>query len=105
MARKPKKMDVEEALVNMLKTYKKATAYNLDLIKDYMNLYDIKNKLIRDIKTRGVTVQYDNGGGQKGIKKNDSTSELLKTNAQMLKILCDLGVKDMILVMPEDEDM
>ena len=34
-----------------------------------------------------------NGGGQKGIKKNDSIEQLLKANTQMLKILDALGIK------------
>ncbi len=64
-----------------------------DLINDYMSLWDIKNKLIKDIKTRGVSVHWCNGGGQEGYKKNDSIAELNKTNAQMLKILNELGLK------------
>ncbi|KEI01576.1 P27 family phage terminase small subunit [Clostridium botulinum] len=63
-----------------------------DLISDYMSLWNIKNRLIEDIKERGVSVEWNNGK-QHGRKKNDSISELNKTNAQMLKILSELGLK------------
>ena len=65
----------------------------LDLIEDYMALWDTKNALIKDIKDRGVSVKYQNGANQWGYKKNDSVSELVKVNAQMLKILSELGLK------------
>ena len=63
-----------------------------DLIEDYMALWNIKNRLIDDIKERGVSVVWNNGK-QHGFKKNDSIAELNKTNAQMLKILSELGLK------------
>jgi len=64
-----------------------------DLIEDYMALWHIKNALIADIRTRGVTIPWQNSATQFGYKKNDSISELNKTNAQMLKILSELGLK------------
>ena len=64
-----------------------------DLVDDYMKLWEIKNDLIRDIKLKGVSIKWDNGGGQCGWKKNDSITELNRTNAQMMKILNELGLK------------
>ncbi len=64
-----------------------------DLVKDYMELWEIKNKLIEDIKEKGVSIRYQNGEKQFGYKKNDSIAELNKTNTQMLKILDHLGLK------------
>ena len=45
-----------------------------DLIEDYMKLWDTKNKLLEDIERRGVSVSYDNGGGQdrKSTRLNSS---------------------------------
>lgn len=63
-----------------------------DLVNDYMEMWNIKNNLIADIKERGVAIEWSNGK-QHGMKKNDSISELNKTNAQMLKILSELGLK------------
>ena len=58
-----------------------------------MSFYETKNLLIQDIQNRGVTVEYNNGGGQKGVKKNESIEQLLKVNTQMLRILDSLGIK------------
>ena len=59
-----------------------------DLLNDYMSLYEIKNMLIKDIEKRGVTVEYNNGGGQKGIKKNDSIEQLLNEHTDAKDFRC-----------------
>ncbi len=96
---------IELAIINQLKqkqVYK--FAHYQDLVNDYMKFWDFKNMLQTDIEERGVSVEWNNGGGQKGYKKNDSISELLKVNNQMLKILFDLGVRASDLEVVEDED-
>ncbi len=52
-----------------------------DLVEDYMSLWIVKNLLIDDIKSRGVSIKWNNGGGQSGYKKNDSVdkTEISKT--------------------------
>lgn len=75
-------------------------AHFMDLVDDYLALWDVKNLLIEDIDERGVTVL-----GARGEKKNDSIGELNKTNAQMLKILSELGLKTSeIKAEGEDDD-
>jgi P27 family predicted phage terminase small subunit len=63
-----------------------------DMIEDYMTMYVTKTLCARDIQKRGTTVKYNNGGGQEGFKKNESVEMFNKTNAQMLKLLSDLGL-------------
>lgn len=70
----------------------------VNLIDDYISLWEIKENLIKDIKKRGVSIKWEtyNKDGevvQSGYKKNESIAELNKTNAQMLKILSELGLK------------
>lgn len=89
----PKKSDIKNDLLDQLDRNGVFGKYYIDLVNDYMALWEIKNKLIRDVKDRGVSVYWCNGGGQEGYKKNDSIAELNKTNAQMLKILNELGLK------------
>lgn len=67
--------------------------FYVDLVDDYMALWDVKNKLIEDIEERGVSVYWQNGESQHGYKKNDSVSELQRTNNQMLRLLDHLGIK------------
>lgn len=96
---------IELAIIKQLKDKKVYQfAHYQDLVNDYMKFWDFKNMLQTDIEERGVSVEWNNGGGQKGYKKNDSISELLKVNNQMLKILFDLGVRASDLEVVEDED-
>ena len=75
-----------------------------DLVDKYMDFWDTEAELIDYIKRRGVVVSYDNGGGQKGVKKNDSIDQRIKVNAQMLKILDSLGIKPNSNYMDGDDD-
>ena len=93
-----KKNEIKKDLFDQLDRNGVYGKHYLDLVNDYMALWDIKNKLIKDIKERGVSVRWEthNKDGelvQFGHKKNDSIAELNKTNAQMLKILNELGLK------------
>lgn len=94
MAKKPVKyVRIKSDLMDQMERNQTYGEHFEDLLNDYMSLYEIKNMLIKDIEKRGVTVEYNNGGGQKGVKKNDSIEQLLKANTQMLKILDALGIK------------
>lgn len=66
--------------------------YYADLIEDYMSLWDAKTKLAEDIKKRGAKVLIETANSA-NVKTNDSVPDLLKVNAQMLKILDSIGVK------------
>ena len=93
-----RKTEIKNDLINQLERNGVFGRHYLDLINDYMALWDIKNKLIKDIRQRGVSVRWEtyNRDGeivQSGYKKNDSIAELNKTNGQMLKILNELGLK------------
>lgn len=79
-------------------------AHYKDLAKDYLELWDIKNLLLEDIKIRGVQIEWSNGDKQKGHKKNESISELLKVNKQMLTILYDLGIRASDLEEEEEDE-
>ena len=87
------KRKIKQDLIDQLERRGVYGQQYLDLINDYMALWEIKNALIKDIKMRGVAVEYQNGQHQWGIKKNDSIAELNKTNAQMLRILQELGLR------------
>ena len=98
---------IERAIIKQLKEKQVYQfAHYQDLVQDYMKFWDIKNMLQADIEARGVSVYWCNGGGQEGYKKNESISELLKVNKQMLTILYDLGIRASDLkVVEEDEEL
>lgn len=64
-----------------------------DMVDDYMAMYVTKTLLTEDIQKRGTIVKYNNGGGQEGYKKNEAVDMFNKTNAQMLRLLAELGLK------------
>lgn len=90
---KDEKSIIKDDLIAQLAIKGATQKFYISLVDDYVSLWQIKNNLIEDIEKRGVSVEYNNGGGQKGYKKNDSIAELNKTNAQMLKILSELGLR------------
>lgn len=98
--------NIKNDLLNQLQSNKIKGRHYTDLVEDYMSLWITKNLLVQDINNRGVSVAWNNGGGQKGRKKNDSVSELTKVNAQMLKLLNELGLKpaDSTTNKVDDED-
>lgn len=104
---KVKKTDIKKDLLEQLEKNGTHGSQYLDLVDDYMAFYDIKNKLIADIKKRGVSVEYKNGQNQFGIKKNESINELNKTNAQMLRLLSLLGLdpSNVEAIDPGDEEL
>lgn len=92
MARKSRKA-IKEELLQQLENNGTFGMHYVDLVEDYMAFWDIKNALIKDIKERGKVVEWQNGKTQKGIKKNESITELQRTNKQMLLLLKELGLR------------
>lgn len=96
MARKTKRelkqSEIQQDLFDQLERNGTVGKYYTDLVDDYMALWETKNGLIEDIKGRGPVVPYVTGAGVVNMKKNESVGELLKVNAQMLKILDGLGI-------------
>ncbi len=88
-----KKNEIKKDLLAQLERNRITGKHYLDLVDDYISLWEIKNMLIADIKKRGVSIYWCNGGGQEGQKKNDNTAELIKTLAQMSKIRSELESK------------
>lgn len=78
--------EIKKDLLKQLDTNGTYGKHYEDLINDYMELWNTKNKLFFDIKERGVSIEWNNGK-QFSVKKNDSIAEVNRTNAQMLKIL------------------
>lgn len=79
---------IEKDLMNQLKEKEIAGNQYTDLVRDYMSLWDLKCKLIDDIKTNGIKVS-----GMHGPKSNPSINDLHKTNDRMIKILDALGLR------------
>jgi len=78
---------VKESLLEQLASKGASVQCFEDLISDYMSLWETKNKLIKDIKRRGVVYEDVSSVGVKMMKNNPSVKELVMVNRQMLMIL------------------
>ena len=87
-----KREKIKQDLLDQLERNETCGDYFLDLVNDYMNLWDIKNKLIRDGKKKPYT-EWKNSETSYGRKKNDSIDQAVKVSQQMIKILGFLGIK------------
>ena len=90
----PSKSKIKEDLLNQLESLGKYDAFNIDMVEDYMTLYDLKRKVKKDIVDHGLRYKTTNGNGFEIEKPNESVLNFAKINTQMLKILNDLGLKE-----------
>jgi len=88
------KKKMQEDLIDQLHSNGWYGEHYKDLIQDYMFLFDMKDDLQKDIRERGLRYPTINGNGFEQLKPNESVQNLLKVNAQMLKILSDLGLQE-----------
>ena len=95
---------IRQDLIDQLERQGIYGRHYLDLVEDYMALWDTKNALISDIQKRGVMVRYQNGQNQWGHKKNDSVDNLVKVNKQMLMLLKELGLRAENFEADSDDD-
>lgn len=93
VSKKSKKLLIKDDLLRQLDENGTYGNQYVDLIEDYMALWDLKNKLIKDIKKRGALIEWQNSEYQKGVRKNDAVVELPKVNKQMLMLLKELGLR------------
>jgi P27 family predicted phage terminase small subunit len=96
---KAQRKRIEKDLLSQLEEKWITGTHYTDLVQDYLSLWDVKNELIEDIETQGIKVS-----GMHGPKSNPSINDLNKTNAQMLKILSELGLKASAEEKDDDDD-
>ncbi len=96
-----KRKELYESLKEQLEINDNYNNYTEDLLQDYLTMYDTKCMLAQDIRERGVSIEYDNGGGQKGSRNNPSIDLYNRTNAQMIKLLDALGLKPSKMSKPQ----
>lgn len=89
----PKKNQIKQDLLNQLESQGKYDKFYIDLVEDYMVLYDLKKEVKKDIKKNGLRYATTNGNGFEVEKPNESVLNFSKINTQMLKILNDLGLQ------------
>lgn len=90
--RAPNKGKIKESLIRQLQVKNAVVPHFLDLINDYMQLYDTKKMLQKDIKKRGVAYETMSASGYKITKQNQSVKDLVAVEKQMLSLLKEMGL-------------
>lgn len=91
-SRDRRKMRIKQDLISQLESREMNESYWLDLINDYMNFWEIKEKLKYEIQRKGVMIEIKNGS-QKFRKRNDAIVELPKISKRMTDILLVLRIE------------
>lgn len=106
MAKKENKREqIKESITEQLVMMGAFKEHYIDLIGDYMGFWDVKNKLLEDIETRGVTFFDLSSVGVKMQKNNPSVKELVMVNRQMMSILKELGLSTANAATNEEDEL
>lgn len=84
---------IRNDLLAQLEEQQKFGKHFKDMVEDYIYFVKLKIKLQEDINKKGIRYRTKSGNGFSSEKPNESVPNLIKINAQMLKILQDLGLK------------
>ena len=90
--RAPSRAKIRESLIRQLEVKNANVAHFMDLICDYMVLYDTKKALQKDIKKRGVSYETMSSSGFPIIKQNQSFKDLVAVEKQMMAMLKEMGL-------------
>jgi len=101
---KERRQRIEESLLEQLEMKGADMDHFVDLVEDYMSLWDVKNDLLEDIKKRGVMYKDFSSVGIEMMKNNPSVRELVGINRQMLSILKDLDINTKTVALFDDDD-
>lgn len=83
--------------MEQLRLQNKTDKFYEDLVNDYVEYWNLKKKLIADVKKKGIRYETVNGNGITVEKANESIQNLQKTTVTMLKILSDLNLKEPLI--------
>lgn len=95
---------IRDDLIQQLEKKRQNTSYYEDLVNDYIVMMQTRDRLQKDIIDRGTLVEWSNGGGQKGFKKNDSIDQYNKICDRMIKHLDFLGIRPDETILNDDEN-
>ncbi|AQY37900.1 MULTISPECIES: P27 family phage terminase small subunit [Bacillus cereus group] len=104
MRKLSKKAQIKQDLLQQLENSGLYGMHYIDLVDDYMTMFDAKNKLAREMKKNGPMIEWQNSESQKGVKANPATKEFRETNKRMTELLKVLGLKEPVYEGNDDDD-
>ena len=96
-SQKTRRKEIKKSLIEQLRSRGSDIALFADQVDDYMQLWDLKEMLIEDIRETGLRTEDG--------KDNTSPKQLPIVNRQMLSLLKTLGVTTDNIVGGEDDDL
>ena len=94
---------IREDLQAQLKSQGKQGKYYDDLVSDYIYYLELKTKLKKDIREKGLRYKTTNSAGKEIEKANESIINITKVTTLMLKILSELKLNEPLLHPPSDK--
>lgn len=98
------KKEITASLMKQLELQNKTSDFYVDLVNDYVEYWDLKKKMVRDIRKNGIRYKTINGNGIEVEKPNESVTNLPKITTAMLKILSDLNLKEPLSESSDEDD-
>ena len=95
-------LEIKSDLLDQLDALGMHGKFYEDLVNDYIQFVKLKNILQEDIIKKGIRIRTKTGNGFYQNKPNESVTNLVKVNGQMLKILTDLNLKQPKAVVDDD---
>ena len=95
---------IKKDLLAQLNKTGAGTPIFVDMVEQYMSLYVTKELCRKNIAEYGVTIEYNNGGGQSGTTDNQALEKQIKASTQMLKILNYLKISVQQIVVGEADN-
>jgi phage terminase small subunit len=83
---------IENSLLEQLAMLGAMKEHYIDLIRDYMALWESKTALKEDIEQEGVSYKEYSSTGSLVKKNNPSVKDFVMVNKQMLSLLKELGI-------------
>lgn len=96
-SQKTRRKEIKKSLIEQLRSRGSDIALFADQVDDYMQLWDLKEMLIEDIRETGLRTEDG--------KDNTSPKQLPIVNRQMLSLLKTLGVTTDNIVGEENDDL
>lgn len=90
--RAPSKAKIKDSLIRQLEVKGANVPHFYDMVCDYMELYDVKKALQKDIKKRGICYKTNSANGYEITKQNQSVKDLVAVEKQMQSMLKEMGL-------------
>lgn len=90
--RKQTKGAIKASIIKQLSAKNAIVPHFLALIDDYMEFYQLSEKLKADIRKRGLTITQTTATGVEQQKENPSVRNLIQVSKQMISILAQMGL-------------